>query len=118
MAITRTLCKTVIKSGASEYHAFLIAPQPTAHATMGFFYMTTMARRHFFLAQDLHTELLSRLAVEPIQYAHAGYVVACVSRIIQFVILLATDTKATIPIDLDLVPGGIAKDIFIRRHVG
>jgi hypothetical protein len=81
-----------------ENHTFLIAFQAATFSGMRFFNITSSACTHWSIAQYCLPKLLHWSRVEPLSNGHGGNVVVCAS--VEFVIFLAADTQAAIPIDV------------------
>ena len=99
MPVAWTLLKAIFKC-LGKNNAFLVFFKTSAMSAVNFFQIAPTTRRKFGIALNVFSKFSNRFAVEPVANAHASYVVFATGFVIYFVILGATYTKATIPVDV------------------
>ena len=98
--VSWALLETLIECGSSKNNTFLIAFKPTTVSTMILFGVTTTTFGQSLVAQYVCPELSYWFAVEPVQNGHGRDIVLSIGFIIQFMVFLAADSQATIPVDV------------------
>ena len=105
------LFKTVRKR-LLEDNTFLIASYTSAVSPCPFFMITSGTSTNWGTAQYLLSKLHNRIRIEPFCNRGSSNIILAIMKFVSF---LTADAQATIPIDVQFIPGGVAEYACVRH---